>query len=116
MSEQPLAVIVAARALDGLSMRMAALANNIANAGSPNFRASKIEFEQALQSAAREGAEAVRKLEFRFQPGEIFQLGDDRRVDLVLADAASTSGRYAAVADMIGRRFAIEAATLRSQQ
>jgi flagellar basal-body rod protein FlgB len=42
-------------ALDGLAARQKAIANNIANVQTPGFRAQKVEFERALQSALAGG-------------------------------------------------------------
>ena len=42
-------------ALDGLAVRQKAIANNIANVQTPGFRAQKVQFEQALQSALANG-------------------------------------------------------------
>lgn len=115
MSGESLAVAVAAKALDGLSMRMAAIADNLANVASPNFRATKVEFERALEAAARRGGDAVAQLKLDFQPGEIFGPGDERRMDLMLADAAQTAARYAALVAMLGKRFSIQAAAMGGQ-
>lgn len=115
MSAEPLAIAVAAKALDGLSMRMAALADSLANVSSPNFRAAKVDFEAALQAAARRGPEAVAGLKFAFEAGQVLGSGEDRRMDLLLADAAQTAGRYAALADMLGRRFSIQQAVMGGQ-
>lgn len=43
-------------ALDGLSMRSQAIADNLANAELPGFRPSRVSFESQLQSALREGS------------------------------------------------------------
>jgi|GEM_PF-2232827 flagellar basal-body rod protein FlgB len=108
MNGEPLSAVVAAKALDGLTMRMAALAHNIANAGSPTFQAVGVRFEDALGKAARRGPEAVRSLEFGFEAGRTYMIGEDRRLDLLIADASQTAARYAAVVDMMGRRMAIQ--------
>ena len=39
------------KALDGLSLRQSAIANNIANVDTPNFKASEVSFEEQLQAA-----------------------------------------------------------------
>lgn len=115
MSAQPLAVAVAAKALDGLSMRMAAIAEGLANVGSPNFRPARIEFEQALQAAARRGGDAIADVKLEFTAGPAFAPGDDRRMDLMLADAAQTAMRYSALVDMLGRRISLQRAAAGSQ-
>ena len=49
-------------ALSGLALRQRVTANNIANIQTPGFRAGKVQFENALQSALTTGAapDAVR--------------------------------------------------------
>lgn len=43
------------RSLDAVALRQRVSANNIANVMTPGFRASKVEFEQALAGAVAEG-------------------------------------------------------------
>lgn len=107
MGSEPIVVSVAAKALDGLSMRMAAFANNLANANSPRFQAIDVDFESALKAAAENGVDAVRSLRLGFEAGRTYAEGEDRRLDLLIADAAQTSMRYAALVDMLGRRLSI---------
>jgi flagellar basal-body rod protein FlgB len=108
MSAEPLSVVVASRALDGLMMRMSALAHNMANAGSPQFRSVTVNFEEALGDAATKGPDAVKQLRFGFAAGPVFDEHADRRLDLLIADASRTAGRFAAIADMMGRRMALQ--------
>lgn len=105
-----LSVVVAAKALDGLTMRMTALAHNIANVNSARFQPIRVDFEDALSRAAARGPDAVRLLGFSFTAGAPMPPGEDRRVDLLLADASATASRYVALVDMIGRRMAIQQA------
>ena len=115
MSAEPLVVAVALRALDGLSMRMAALAHNLANANSPRFQAVTVGFEDALRHASTQGTDAVDALDFRFRAGHVFGPHEDRRVDLLVADASDTASRYAALAEMLGERLAIRRAAMGEQ-
>lgn len=108
MSSEPLAVVVAARALDGLSMRMAAIAQNVASAGNPRGQKVTVKFEEALAAAARSGPDAVRDMAISFQAGRVTAEGDERRIDLELADAAATAGRFGALTEMIGQRMALQ--------
>lgn len=41
----------ALRAMDGLSARQGVLANNLANSTTPNFRASRVDFESSLAAS-----------------------------------------------------------------
>lgn len=115
MSAEPLAIAIVSKALDGLSMRMAGIASNLANISSPSFRSVKVDFEQALQAAAKRGPAAVADLKFDFEAGQVQGPGEDRRMDLMLADAAQTAMRYAALADMLGRRISLHRAAMGGQ-
>lgn len=106
------AITLAAKALDGLHMRSAALAYNLANVGSPRFQSLEVNFEASLRQAAHRGKSAVDALDFGFTAGPAFGPGDERREDLMLVDASSNAARYAALADMTGRRLAILSATI----
>ena len=43
-------------ALDGLSARQAAIANNIANINTPNYHAQRVSFESALAASVKAGS------------------------------------------------------------
>ena len=45
-------------AMSGLAARQRTIANNIANADTPNFKASEVRFEDALKSAITRGQES----------------------------------------------------------
>ena len=115
MSDDLLSVAIGARALDGLSMRMAALAHNLANAGSPRFQTVAVDFEDALRTAAGQGRKALDGLQFDFVAGKTYGPSDERRIDLLVADAAQTAMRYTALVDMLGRRLALRQSALGRQ-
>lgn len=46
-------------ALDGLALRQRVIANNVANIQTPNFRAGRVSFEDALSDAVQNGSGAV---------------------------------------------------------
>lgn len=102
----PLTSAMAIKALDGLSARSVATAENIANAQTRGYRPVRVDFEQALAMAAADGSDAVRGLQPRFLQATVAQ---DVRLDLELAAAASTSGRYAAVVELLSRQMQIDA-------
>jgi flagellar basal-body rod protein FlgB len=104
------AVSLAAKALDGLYLRSAALAHNLANMSSPRFQSLEVNFEGALRKAASQGPAAVDALQFGFTAGRLFGPGDEQREDLLLVDASINAMRYAALSDLIGRRLAIASA------
>jgi flagellar basal-body rod protein FlgB len=115
MSASPMTIAIASKALDGLSMRMAALADNLANAGAPRFQAVSVPFEDALRKAAAKGPKAVEALELHFQAGRAYGPHDDRRVDLLVADAAQTAARYSALVEMLSERMALQRAAMGEQ-
>lgn len=115
MSASPLTIAIASKALDGLSMRMAALANNLANAHAPRYQAVTVDFEGALRSAAAKGADAVDALSIPFRAGQAYGPLDDRRVDLLVADASRTAGRYSALVELLHERMALEHAAMGEQ-
>lgn len=106
------AIAVAGKALDGMHLRAAALAYNLANLNSPTFQALEVDFEAALRRAVVKGPLEVETLEFGFKAGRSFAPGEERREDLMLIDASRNAGRFAALADFTGRRFAITAAAV----
>jgi len=101
------------KALDGLSTRQIATAENIANANSPGFRPLRVSFEGALAAAARRGDGAVRSVrpDIEFAP-----VGEPIRLDLELATAQTTALRYAALTELLGRQMQIEAIAITGNQ
>ena len=93
------------KALDGLSARQLATAENIANANSPGFRPLRVSFEAALAAAARRGEGAVLTVE-PLTTGAA--LPEPVRVDLELATASATAGRYSAITELLNRQMQIE--------
>lgn len=115
MSEAALSLVVGAKALDALTMRMSAIAWNIANVNSPRFQALKVDFETALSRAAAHGPEAIEAMQLRYSAGRAFGPSEDRRMDLMISDAAQTAMRYSALVDMLGRRMALTSAAIGGQ-
>jgi flagellar basal-body rod protein FlgB len=106
MSEASVSMILA-RSLDALSLRSQAIAHNVANAGSPNFRPIRVTFETELREAAAVGDAALSALQLLPAEDPDFRVGDELRLDLELVDAAQTSMRYATLIEMMGRRMVI---------
>ena len=101
----PVSTIMINKALDGLSVRFAATAENIANANSPGFRTLQVSFEQALRSAAAEGPAAIRQVTPQIERAAASAAGV--RLDQELATASETAMRYAALLDLLGRQMQI---------
>jgi flagellar basal-body rod protein FlgB len=101
------------KALDGLTARSIATAENIANAGSPGFRPLRVSFEQALAAAAPRGAAAIRAVRPQIEGAPA---GEPLRVDLELATASSTALRYAALTELLSRQMQIEAIAITGGQ
>lgn len=92
------------KALDGLSARAEAIAENIANASTPGYRPLRVTFETALAQAATEGEAAVEAVEPRLQRVSGSGSGTGLRLDMELAAAASNATRYAALVEVLNRQ------------
>lgn len=95
------------KALDALSMRAAATAQNIANAGTPGYRPLRVGFEEALRAAAAEGPQAIRQFSPSIEAAPQGGPGAELRLDLELATASETAMRYAALIDLLARQLQI---------
>lgn len=97
---------MALKALDGLSLRADATAQNIANAGTAGYRPLRVSFEDALSSAAGRGVEAVRQI---LPHADAMPRGTSVRLDLEMQAASATALRYGAVIDVLGRTMRLDA-------
>jgi len=103
----PVSAVIINKALDGLSMRSQATAENIANANSLDFRPVRVTFEDSLRAAALAGPDAVRQVTPRIDREPSIAAGNEMRLDLELATASETAMRYAALLDLLGRQIQI---------
>jgi flagellar basal-body rod protein FlgB len=94
------------KALEGLSARITVAAENIANAGTPNYRPLRVTFEEALKLAARNGPEAVTAVRPQIvrEPAS----SEGLRLDLELASDTQTAARYSALVEILNRQLQIE--------
>ena len=99
----PLFTAIALKALDSLTARSAVTAENIANSGTPHYRPLRLNFEQALASAATRGVGAVEALQptIAQDPGEL-------RLDLEMATASATQARYSALIQVLDRQMQLD--------
>ena len=112
----PTSAIMITKALDGLWARSLATAQNVANANSPGYRPVRVSFEEALQSAARQGPEALRNVTATIAQAPAGTAGTEMRLDLELATASETGMRYAALLDLLGRQLQISHTVVRGGQ
>jgi flagellar basal-body rod protein FlgB len=104
------------KALDALSMRYLATAENIANSNSAKFRPVRVNFEDSLKAAAALGPDAVRAVQPRLEQLEAAAGSAQLRLDLELATASETAMRYAALLDLLGRQMQISRTVIRGGQ
>lgn len=112
----PLSTAIISKALDGLTMRSEAIAQNIANANSPSYRPVAVDFEQSLRAAAEQGVDAVRAVEPELKQMLPGVEGEGTRLDLEMASASATALRYSALVDVLSRQLQIHHALLRGGQ
>lgn len=96
-----------AKALDGLTARYEATAQNIANANSPGYRPIRVTFEDSLRRAATEGPQAIARVtpEIELQP--MPRIASEMRLDLEIANASQTAMRYGALLSVLARQMEI---------
>ena len=99
---EAMSTILLLRALDGLSARAEATAQNVANSATPGYRPLRVSFEQALAAAAPGGADAAAAVRPRLEQDSS---GEGLRLDLELVTASSTAARYSALVDLLGRQM-----------
>ena len=94
------------KALDGLSLRGQAIAENIANANTPSYRPVRVSFERALRDAAGRGVTEIAAVRPKLATDAAS--GDELRLDLEVANAAQTAQRYGALADILNRQLQLD--------
>lgn len=105
----PITAAILMKSLDGLSLRAEANAQNIANAGTPGYRPVRVSFEDALAEAAAAGPDAIAAVRPQLAADPSFLAGDALRLDLEMAEASSTAGRYGALIELLNRHAQISA-------
>lgn len=111
-----IAAVIINKALDGLALRAQATAQNVAAAGSRDFRPVQVNFEDSLRAAATRGGGAVRDVTLRMTSVAPSPLGSEPRLDLELATASETALRYQALLDVLGRQMQIARTVVRGGQ
>jgi flagellar basal-body rod protein FlgB len=115
------------QAMEVASLNHRLIANNIANADTPNFTPTKLEFHDALKTALA-GRDRVdlrttrsRHIELSRQPLQFNSIAhlsknDYNKVDLEqeLADLAQNTSRFNSYTDFLGQRFRSLRSTLQS--
>lgn len=109
----PLVSAIIGKALDGLSLRSVATAQNIANANSPGYQPLSVSFEEELAAASVRGEQAVKSIQLGMDEAA-FSTG--QRLDLELATQSETARRYGALVEMLNRELSLERTVIRGGQ
>lgn len=96
------------KVLDCLSVRSVVTAQNIANAGSPNYQPRRVSFERALAEAAGQGVSSVDNVMPQTGLAATALHDGKMRLDLELATASSTALRYGALVDVLNRQLQLQ--------
>lgn len=102
-----LSAALALKTLDGLTLRSAAIAENIANANTRAYRPVRVRFEEALKTAAGEGLDAIRQVRPKLEP-DMSTAAGALRLDLEVVAADDAAERYGAVAEVLGRQLQLD--------
>ncbi len=100
------------KSLDGLSIRYAFTAQNIANVSSPDYQPVRVSFEAELRAAESKGAVAVAQVMPLAHVAPSTADSEAVRIDLELADASQTALRYRALLDVLSREMALHRAVI----
>lgn len=104
---ESISTVLIAKALDGLTARYEATAQNIANANSPNYRPIRVNFEDSLRTAAAAGPDAIAAVRPRIELAPMPRIASEMRLDLEIASASQTAMRYGALLSVLGRQMEI---------
>ena len=109
----PVSSILILKSLDGLSARSAATAQNIANSGTQGYRPLRVTFEDALRVAARTDLSTLNQVQPKLELAPNLQgQGPGMRLDLELATAAQTAGRYGALIEVLSRQLQLDSTAI----
>jgi flagellar basal-body rod protein FlgB len=96
------------QALAGASARQQILANNIANANTPNFTRSDLDFQAQLANAMAAGPQALQGLAFSPQKdnsGPADANGNNVDIDTEMSDMAQNALEYESIAEVVNARM-----------
>jgi flagellar basal-body rod protein FlgB len=95
-------------ALNGLMTRQSVLANNIANASTPGFQASQVDFETALRQAMANGTNPPADAATIAPTNAVSnQDGNNENLDSDTLSLAETGLRYQAIVNAVNGKFSI---------
>ncbi|WP_336645808.1 flagellar basal body rod protein FlgB [Microbacterium sp. USHLN186] len=100
-------------ALDSLSLRQRAIADNIANVNTPDYHAKRVQFEQALADAVRSGrGAATATVGESLEPTRLN--GNNVNLDTETLSSVDTMLRYQFATQAINGSFASVRAAMRT--
>lgn len=100
-------------ALDGLSLRQRAIADNIANVNTPGYHAKRVQFEEALAASADEGSGRVAATTAEsLEPTRLN--GNNVNLDTETLSSIDTVLRYQFATQAIGGSFSSVRTALRT--
>jgi flagellar basal-body rod protein FlgB len=106
---EPISAALILRSLDGLAVRATVTAQNIANANTTNYRPLKVSFEDLLRAAMPKGVDAIAAVRPRIDAQIDGSGRSDLRLDLELATATATAGRYGTLVELLNRQMQLDA-------
>lgn len=91
-------------AIDALSLRQNAIANNVANINTPNYQAQVVSFEDALSQSVAQGSGVVQaSVQSSLEPTELN--GNNVNLDEETVDGITTELRYQFATQAMNQQF-----------
>jgi flagellar basal-body rod protein FlgB len=89
-------------ALEGLSLRNRTIANNVANVDTPNFKASRVSFENSLAAAVKSGSKSITAATSAFSLEPTQLNGNNVNLETETISQIDTRLRYSFASQSIG--------------
>jgi flagellar basal-body rod protein FlgB len=100
-------------ALDALSLRQRVIANNIANVQTPGYKAKRVEFEDALSAAVKDGSGLVKATtKTSLEPTR--EDGNNVNLDTETLSSIDTNLRYQLATRAVNDQFSLLRTAMRS--
>lgn len=107
--------LIIAQAMNGAAARQQVLANNIANANTPGFTRSDVDFQTQLQNAMQGGESGIQSLTFSPETDTTSPVqsdGNNVNIDAEMADMSQNALEYQTLVEVANARMKMLASAI----